>query len=373
MRLVIVRHGKAQADSTTGYDFDRDLKGRGERQAAYLADRLASLEPRIARVLASRAVRAHRTAEALASGLGVELSHDDRLLVDEPVSGVLEPENSASNLCLHAAWGDGAGIYYGVGGRFSVPYAGVATYREIGDPDVDPGPAPIPIRTCETVDDCGNDQVCEDNRCVHEDACEADADCSDGEGCRNTLCAPALCGGDGDCPEDLVCIQGQCAMEGTGTCATEPDCELGETCSDGLCMATDDPDIQYWVRTGAAEPGPVPEGGTIPFFSGFQGGMHTFVTIRATGFPADAFTSVVISITDIESGTMIVSERTYPATFTEVAPGVNELEDLFVIFSRTPAGGPDGAEVEVNITVTDGDDSSITASLVQTAAFGPAQ
>jgi len=90
MRLVIVRHGKAQADSPTGYDFDRDLKGRGERQAAYLADRLASLEPRIARVLASRAVRAHRTAEALASGLGVELSHDDRLLVDEPVSGVLE-------------------------------------------------------------------------------------------------------------------------------------------------------------------------------------------------------------------------------------------------------------------------------------------
>lgn len=90
MRLVIIRHGKAQADSPNGDDFDRDLKGRGERQAAYLAERLATLEPRIARVLASRAVRARRTAEALANGLGIELSHDDRLLVDEPVSGALE-------------------------------------------------------------------------------------------------------------------------------------------------------------------------------------------------------------------------------------------------------------------------------------------
>ncbi len=87
MRVAIVRHGKAEPGSVSGMDFDRDLRPRGVRQAEYLRDRLFELMPRGA-VVSSGALRARRTAEIIACGMEVTL--DDRLLVDEPVSGVLE-------------------------------------------------------------------------------------------------------------------------------------------------------------------------------------------------------------------------------------------------------------------------------------------
>jgi phosphohistidine phosphatase len=105
MRLVIVRHGKAKPDSPTGLDFDRDLRPRGLRQAAYIAERLSGVEPRPARVVTSDAVRARRTAEVVADGLGLGLETDDRLLVDEPVSGVLD--------LLYGARGDASLVIVG--------------------------------------------------------------------------------------------------------------------------------------------------------------------------------------------------------------------------------------------------------------------
>lgn len=90
MRLVIVRHGKAKAEAPTGHDFDRELRPRGLRQAAYLAERLGAIEPRLERVIASQAERAWQTAGVIADGLGLPVEADERLLVDEPVSGVLE-------------------------------------------------------------------------------------------------------------------------------------------------------------------------------------------------------------------------------------------------------------------------------------------
>lgn len=90
MRVVIVRHGKAKPSSDSGLDFDRTLRARGERQAGYLAERLDGYEPAVGVVVSSRAARARSTAEIIASGVGVDVTFDDRLLVDEPVSSVLE-------------------------------------------------------------------------------------------------------------------------------------------------------------------------------------------------------------------------------------------------------------------------------------------
>ena len=73
MRLYVVRHGKAQRDSATGLDEDRELKGRGRRQADWLAARLREDDHTPSIVLASRFARARQTAEPIADACGCEL------------------------------------------------------------------------------------------------------------------------------------------------------------------------------------------------------------------------------------------------------------------------------------------------------------
>jgi phosphohistidine phosphatase len=65
-RLILLRHGKAEADAPTGQDFDRALTGRGRRDVALVARELAEggLGPDLA--LVSPAVRAKETWEQAA-------------------------------------------------------------------------------------------------------------------------------------------------------------------------------------------------------------------------------------------------------------------------------------------------------------------
>jgi phosphohistidine phosphatase len=65
-RLILLRHGKAEADAPSGLDFDRALTERGRRDTALVARALAEagLVPDLA--LVSTAVRAAQTWEAAA-------------------------------------------------------------------------------------------------------------------------------------------------------------------------------------------------------------------------------------------------------------------------------------------------------------------
>ena len=93
MILVIIRHGKAEPDSTTGRDADRALNERGKRQSMFLANQLLerfSSPRRLVRVASSDAVRARDTARIVARALAAPIAYDDRLLVDEPVAPVLD-------------------------------------------------------------------------------------------------------------------------------------------------------------------------------------------------------------------------------------------------------------------------------------------
>lgn len=65
MRLIIVRHGKAEIHSPTGKDEDRRLKPRGKRQAEFLAAYFAQEGQRPALILASRFERAIATAHII--------------------------------------------------------------------------------------------------------------------------------------------------------------------------------------------------------------------------------------------------------------------------------------------------------------------
>jgi len=104
-RLVIVRHGKAQRESPSGHDTDRDLKPRGERQAQWLGETLGAETPQIGRIVASSAVRARRTAEILAGAIGLGVEYDDRLLVDRPLVALADLLEEAIE---DGSWGDGA-------------------------------------------------------------------------------------------------------------------------------------------------------------------------------------------------------------------------------------------------------------------------
>lgn len=90
MHLYIIRHGKAEQSAPTGRDRDRELADRGRRQARWLGERLASSEHPPTAIIASPFARADQTARLINESVGVDLRYDDRLIVDEPASGVMD-------------------------------------------------------------------------------------------------------------------------------------------------------------------------------------------------------------------------------------------------------------------------------------------
>lgn len=89
MRAYILRHGKADRDSPTGYDLDRPLLERGRAQARFIAEGFLAgappLELRPALVLASRASRAAMTASTIAKALNLEVAYEDDLFPEQSV------------------------------------------------------------------------------------------------------------------------------------------------------------------------------------------------------------------------------------------------------------------------------------------------
>jgi len=89
----------------------------------------------------------------------------------DPTSGVLTPDPPISDLPVHAAWGDGAGAVYAVGGRFATPYAGFAAVRAIGGLAVDPVPPRDLPPECVVDTDCAPGRVCSEGACVPAPGC----------------------------------------------------------------------------------------------------------------------------------------------------------------------------------------------------------
>ena len=66
-RLILLRHGKAEAEAPSGQDFDRPLTGRGRSDVALVARQLAENGQSPDLALVSPAARAKETWEAAAS------------------------------------------------------------------------------------------------------------------------------------------------------------------------------------------------------------------------------------------------------------------------------------------------------------------
>jgi len=100
--LVLARPGEAEHEAGTWSAEGGSLTGLGRRQAAGLADRLASR--RIAHVWTSTSARAVGTAEIAAARLGVSVTTHPALV--EPGTGELErrPRDTDARAATYAAW-----------------------------------------------------------------------------------------------------------------------------------------------------------------------------------------------------------------------------------------------------------------------------
>lgn len=88
MRIIIVRHGKAEASAESGRDVDRRLRKRGERQSRWLGAQFAAAPPGL--ILSSPHERAIATARLIHEACGSPLHVEPRLELGCPASAVLE-------------------------------------------------------------------------------------------------------------------------------------------------------------------------------------------------------------------------------------------------------------------------------------------
>lgn len=87
--LILVRHAKSDWGDAALADHDRPLNARGRRDAPVMADRLASLEPQVDRLLSSTALRARTTAAEFSAALGTPVELDPELYL-APAETLLE-------------------------------------------------------------------------------------------------------------------------------------------------------------------------------------------------------------------------------------------------------------------------------------------
>lgn len=116
----------------------------------------------------------------------------------------------------------------------------------------------IPRASCCFAADCAAPQPCVDGACVRA-GCTSDAQCSAGQHCLSGICrdrvpcgtnagcasdevcwafvctpAGGPCPGDGDCPYNQVCRDGQCL--GGGLCFLDDNCRAFQVCTGGVCQ-----------------------------------------------------------------------------------------------------------------------------------------
>lgn len=101
MKLIILRHGKAEKFAPSGRDDDRPLRPRGVRQAAFIAHALLEQGFKPSLILASPIVRALNTAATIHQLTKAPLNVDDRLSTAGDVASAIAAAMDHAHLpCL---------------------------------------------------------------------------------------------------------------------------------------------------------------------------------------------------------------------------------------------------------------------------------
>lgn len=124
------------------------------------------------------------------------------------------------------------------------------------------------------------------------------------------------------------------------------------------------------IRIGFGDPFvPIEDGGVFLVGRGFQGLIDTAPIIRLLNFPADTTVRLSIRMTLLELDRVVMDE-TQELSFTEIAPGINQLDAILVIgespsvaFGKeaqlvlsadTVTGEPTSAALELTVVLTEG-------------------
>ena len=264
--LIIEYTGGAWAQRPTGADADEDfvslwgtsedhIVAVGGRSSARLAvyDGKGWKTSKFAALPGLNAVFIDEADMAVVGGMNGYVAAFD------PRTGALTAEQSGTTEAIHAIWGAGDGRYYGVGGRFSRPYRGVALLRSYGDPGSTPSaPTRIPDDgdDDDDVEDCDGDGVADAFAIARGLAPDCDEDgvpdnCQpdeDGDGIPDACDAcpggdDALdADGDGVCDALDICPDGPDDVDADGDGvpdACDPCPAGGDRDGDGVCDAQD--------------------------------------------------------------------------------------------------------------------------------------
>ncbi|THD77009.1 MAG: histidine phosphatase family protein [Phenylobacterium sp.] len=98
-RLILFRHGKAEAESVSGDDFDRPLAPRGARESAEMAETLAGLGMVPDLALVSPATRARETWEAARAVFPAAATQLEPELYNADPGAVLQAALAAGDGC----------------------------------------------------------------------------------------------------------------------------------------------------------------------------------------------------------------------------------------------------------------------------------
>ena len=113
---------------------------------------------------------------------------------------------------------------------------------------------------------------------------------------------------------------------------------------------------------------PVPNGATMPLYTGGQGGSHIYATLRATGFPAGGDGTVSIQLaqtaTRVSNGTLL-HDFAQPVVFVPLGDGQFEVKSRFVFLDALPAD-LDGQAVHFVFVLTATDQPDKTVRIDET-------
>ncbi len=112
----------------------------------------------------------------------------------------------------------------------------------------------------------------------------------------------------------------------------------------------------------------VPDGATMPLFTGGQGGSHIFATVRASGFPTASDGKATIqlaqSVTLSGSGE-VLHDFTQTVTFEPIGNGVFEIAERFVFLDAVPVD-LHGRNAGIDFVLTSLEEPDMTARISQT-------